>query len=138
MNNRWSSGHNKRYSVYTHQVCRVSPTFSDVPVVDHILSGKVAMSSTFGMNRLGKWDSLRLLISTKPMSTFPQPKDGALENSGFVRGMTYASANRMTGGATCQSWLGVRRSGIFAEYVLLLLNPSYIPSFLTTYILQMG
>ena len=98
MNNRWSSGHgasNKRCSVYTHQVCRVSPTFSDIPVVDHILSGKVAMSSTFGMNRLGKCDSLRLLIYTKLMSTraFPQPSDGALENSGFVRGMIYGAAN---------------------------------------------
>jgi len=93
MNNRWSSGHNQRYSVHTHQVCRVSPTFSDVPVVDHILSGKVAMSSTFGMNRLGKWDSLRLLISTKPMLTFPQPRDEALENWGFVRGMIYGAAN---------------------------------------------
>jgi len=40
--------------------------------------------------------------------------------------------------ATCQSWLGVRRSGTFAEYVSFLLNPSYIPSFLTAYILQMG
>jgi len=93
MNNRWSSGYNKRCSVYTHQVCRVSPTFSDIPVVDHILSGKVAMSSMFGMNRPGEWDSLRLLVSTKLMSTFPQPRDGALENWGFVRGMTYGSAN---------------------------------------------
>ena len=76
-------------------MCRVSPKFSGVPVVDHILSRKVAMSSTLGMNRLGKWDSLRLLIPTKLMSTFPQPRDEALENSGFVRGtgMTYGSAN---------------------------------------------
>ena len=139
MNNRWSSGHNKRYSPLG-VLC--STTFSDVPVVDHILSAKVAMSSTFGMSRPGKWDSLRLLICTKLMSTFPRPKDRALENSGFVRGMTYGSANRMIGGGSdCDLSIvarGSRRSWIFAEYVSFLLNPFYIPSFLTVYISQMG
>jgi len=63
MNDYWSSGHgasNRRCSVYTHKVGRISPTFRDVLTVDHTLSGKNGYGCTFRTNRPSECDPLTL------------------------------------------------------------------------------